>query len=182
VRQPTLNSYPLSLSALAAFSSCNVWSRTLSGSVALLRPDAVCGRVPARGRGDVEFADARDPGKSRQAATRQRRWRRRAVRRAKSMADRDFASHRSVTIRLEARRHACFAPLFGAAKRPRPSRGHLLFRKMLAWMPTLRRTANRQNPVDFFSRTGPKSGTDIVLVLRQRSFWNSFETVGLVLA
>ena len=50
------------------------------------------------------------------------------------------------------------------------------------WMPTLRRTANRQNPNDFFSRTPTNSETAVLPVLRQRLFWDSFETVGLLLA
>ena len=71
---------------------------------------------------------------------------------------------------------------FFSGRVARLSRGHLLFRKGLARMPTLRRTANRQNANDFFSRTVPNSETAVVLVLRQRSFWNSFGTVGWVLA
>ena len=59
---------------------------------------------------------------------------------------------------------------------------HLLFVKVLVVMPTLRRTANRQNSNDFLSRTVPNSETAVVLVLRQPLFWDSFGTVGLAIA
>ena len=76
--------------------------------------------------------------------------------------------------------------LFPRSFRPRNTArrvaGRLLSWQVLAGMPTHRRTTNRQNPNDFFSHTLPNFATAVVLVLRQRSFWDSFGTVALVLA
>jgi hypothetical protein len=57
--QPTLNSYPLFLSTLAAFSVATCGAVRSAEASPLLQSDAVRDRVPACGRRDVEFADAR---------------------------------------------------------------------------------------------------------------------------